>query len=72
MELIFPIAAIIVLCFVFVARRVLITHYVLVTAEQCSHSIKALSSSTAASKASRLGRRGESLIRDTSGTADTN
>jgi len=42
MELVFPTAALIVLCFVLVARKVLITN-VLATAERCSHSVEAVS-----------------------------
>jgi len=53
-ELTFPIAALIVVCLVAVARRSREHSTVLATAEQCSHSIKALSTPTPLPKASRL------------------
>ena len=57
MELTFPTAALIVLHFVFVARRVLITHPVLATAQQCSQHHGCLSSLKGwlLSRARRLG-----------------
>lgn len=53
MELISPTAALAVLCFVLVSRKVLtIDTSVLATAQQCSHSIKSIQHS---SLSSRLG-----------------
>jgi len=72
-ELIFPIAALLVLSFIFVDRKVLITHSPLATAEQFLHSIKAISTTSPPSspKGSRL-RVGKNLGGDIARTAEPN
>jgi len=69
MELIFSIAACMVLCSRLVTKPVLVKHSVLGIAEQCLHSIKAFSFSDSGPRTSRLGV-GKGLGGDTARTAD--